>query len=355
MPSTESHDVAEAIDAGEPPERRSGADGPPASAVEAAWPHHTLLLLFVFLWGSNFVLAEVALREMAPISFSVSRFLVGGAAMVGILYAQRALRSRQSDTPVRLFPRIERRHWPRLLLVAVLGATLAPWLGIEGLGLTHGARASLWLALGPVLSTAIGYVLSTEQIGRAGYVGVVLAGLGTFALAIDGVRPEQGYWLGDLLLFGALLAAVAELHLIKPLASKYGAASMVAARTTIGGLLYLVIASPSLVGEPWGSLGLWTWIAILAGGAIGVGVGQWVKVRALHTLGPTRVVLYGNLVPLAALLIAWLAIGTIPSVLEGVAGVLIVVGSIFLQVVDGSASPGHAEERSSSPVPASAE
>jgi drug/metabolite transporter (DMT)-like permease len=296
------------------------------------------LLLFVFLWGGNFVLAEVALREMAPISFSVSRFLVGGAAMIGLLYAQRAVRARRRGDAVRLFPRIDRSDWPRLLLVAVLGATLAPWLGIEGLGLTHGARASLWLALGPVLSTGIGFVLRTEEIGRTGYVGVVLAGLGTFALAIDGVRPEQGYWLGDLLLLGALLAAVAELHLIKPLASKYGATSMVAARTTLGGLLYLLIASPSLVGEPWGSLGLWTWIAILAGGAIGVGVGQWVKVRALRTLGPTRVVLYGNLVPLAALLIAWLAIGTIPSILEGAAGALIVVGSILLQVLDRSAT-----------------
>ena len=306
------------------------------ATTEDAWPHHALLMLFVFLWGGNFVLAEVALREMAPISFSVARFLVGGAALIGLLYAQRALRSRRSSEAVRLFPKVERRHWPRLVLVGVLGATLAPWLGIEGLGLTHGARASLWLALGPVLSTAIGYFLRTERIGRAGYVGVVLAGLGTFALAVDGVRPEQGYWLGDLLLFGALLAAVAELHLIKPLAARYGATSMVAARTVIGGVLYLMIASPSLAGEPWGMLGAWTWIAILAGGAIGVGVGQWVKVRALRTLGPTRVVLYGNLVPLAALLIAWLAIGTIPSVLEGLAGVLIVVGSICLQVIDRS-------------------
>jgi drug/metabolite transporter (DMT)-like permease len=308
--------------------------GAPSRTAEAAWPHHAVLLLFVFMWGGNFILAEVALREMAPISFSVARFLVGGAAMISLLYAQRAVRARRTDAAVRLFPRIARDDWPRLALVALLGATLAPWLGIEGLGLTHGARASLWLALGPVLSTAIGYLLRTEQIGRTGYVGVTLAGLGTFALALDGVRPEQGYWLGDLLLFGALLAAVSELHLIKPLAARYGATSMVAARTTLGGLLYLLIAAPSLAGEPWGTLGLWTWVAILAGGAIGVGVGQWVKVRALRTLGPTRVVLYGNLVPLAALLIAWLAIGTIPSVLEGVAGGLIIVGSICLQVLD---------------------
>ena len=253
--------------------------------------------------------------------------------MLAILYSQCRIDARRNGS-FRFFPKIDRSDWPRLLLVSVLGATLAPWLGIEGLGLTHGARASLWLALGPVLSVGLGVVLSTERLGWMGFLGVTLAGLGTFALAIDGLDPERNYWLGDLLLFLALLMAVAELHLIKPLAARYGATSMVAMRTTIGGVLYLLVATPALVEEPWLALTGWTWIAILAGGAIGVGVGQWVKVRALHALGPTRVVLYGNLVPVAAMLLAWLTIGTDPSLLEIVAAVLIILGAISLQWLD---------------------
>ncbi|MEX0601133.1 MAG: DMT family transporter, partial [Rhodothermales bacterium] len=308
--------------------QHDGADG------EAAWPHHSLLLTFVMLWGGNFVLAEVALREMDPISFSVSRFLAGGIAMISILYLQLVIGAKEAAGRDRLFPRLRRKDWPRLLVVSVIGATLAPWLGIEGLGLTHGARASLWLALGPVVSCGLGYVMGTERIGWVGYVGIALAALGTLSLAIDGIRPGQSYWVGDILLFLALLMAVAELHLIKPLAARYGATAMVTARTAIGGLFYLLIASPSLVDEPWLTLDMWTWIAILFGGAVGVGVGQWVKVRALKTLGPTRVVLYGNLVPLAALWLAWITIGTIPSTLELLAGFLIVVGAICIQVFD---------------------
>ncbi len=303
---------------------------------EAAWPHHLLLLIFVGLWGGNFVLAEVALREMSPIGFSVSRFLVGGVAMIAMLYCQLFLGSGKASG-ARLIPRIEKKDWPRLLVVAVLGATLAPWFGIEGLGLTHGARASLWLALGPVLSWGLGYVLGTERIGRYGYVGIALAAMGTFALAFDGFRPDnlnKGYWLGDLLLVLALLMAVAELHFIKPLAARYGATAMVAARTAIGGMIYLLIALPALLGESWLNLDAWTWIAIVFGGAVGVGIGQWAKVRALRTLGPTRVVLYGNLVPLAALWLAWATIQTQPSALEILAGLFIVLGAICIQVLD---------------------
>ncbi|MDZ7719267.1 MAG: DMT family transporter [Balneolaceae bacterium] len=290
-------------------------------------------------WGANFILAEIALREMAPISFSVSRFAMGGIAMLAVLYAQVYVDAKRSGTTFQFFPRIEKKDWMRLLWVSVLGATLAPWLGIEGLGLTHGARASIWLALGPAVSTGLGYVLSTEKMGKIGYAGVILAGLGTLTLAYDGLFVEQGYWSGDLLLFIALVLTVIELHLIKPLARKYGSVSMVAMRTVIGGTLYLLIASPSLVQEDWLNLGMWTWIAILAGGAVGVGVGQWVKVRALRLLGPTRVVIYGNLVPIAALLIAWLSIGQNPSLYEILAGLLVIAGAICIQVIDTSRKP----------------
>lgn len=297
-------------------------------------PHHGLLFVFTFFWGANFILAEVALREMAPISFSVSRFAMGGVAMLVVMYLQCFYDAKKNGTPFRFFPAIEKKDRIRLLIVSVFGATLAPWLGIEGLALTHGSRASIWLALGPALSTGLGYLFSTENMGKYGYAGVVLAGLGTLVLAYDGLRPGQGYWLGDLFLIVALALTVIELHWIKPLARRYGPISMVALRTLIGGSLYLFIASPSLLQEQWLSFGFWTWFAILAGGAIGVGVGQWIKVRALRALGPTRVVIYGNLVPIATLFIAWLSIGKNPSPYESTAALLVIAGAICIQVVD---------------------
>lgn len=270
---------------------------------------------------------------------------MGGFAMLLVMYMQYRAEVTNSGGNTSFLPDVKKKDWPRLLLVSVIGATLAPWLGIEGLGLTHGARASLWLALGPAVSTAFGYLFSTERMGVYGYIGVILAGLGTVILAWDGIQPGQGYWFGDLILIVALVLTVIELHLIKPLAREYGSVPVVALRTAIGGSLYLIIASPALVEVTWLSLGLWTWIAILAGGAIGVGVGQWVKVRALKTLGPTQVILYGNMVPIAALLIAWLSIGENPSLMEIVSAVFIIAGAILIQIIDDKAGTIHPEDK----------
>lgn len=308
--------------------------------------HHSILVFFTFLWGANFILAEIALTGMAPISFSVSRFAMGGIALVLIMAYRHQSECRQKGRALSFLPDIQKKHWPRLLLISVIGATLAPWLGIEGLSLTHGARASLWLALGPAVSTACGYLFGTERMGVYGYTGVVLAMIGTAILAWDGIRPGHGYWLGDLILIVALILTVIELHLIKPLIREYGPIPVVTLRTVIGGTLYLIIASPSLVQEPWLSLSFWTWVAIIAGGAIGVGMGQWAKVRALKTLGPTQVVLYGNMVPITALLIAWLSIGEDPSLLEIISALFIISGAILIQVIDaGQQLEGEARRR----------
>jgi drug/metabolite transporter (DMT)-like permease len=316
-------------------------------SLRTAWPHHALLSVFVWLWGANFVLAEVALREMAPISFSVARFLMGGAALLVLLYT--LWPDPDDGAGGRLFPDVRTADWPRLLVVSVLGAALAPWLGIEGLDLTHSGRASLWLALGPVLSSAIGALAQTERIGRIGYFGIGLAGLGTFVLGADGLRPQQAYWAGDLLLLTALLLTIAEMHLIKPLVSRYGSVPVVALRTTVGGGLYALLATPVLVQESWLTLSPWAWGAILLGGSIGVGVGQWVKYRALPAIGPTRVVIYGNLVPVATLLLAWLTIETNPSGWELLAALLIVAGAFCLQGDDLRSAPA------SAPQPATAD
>ncbi len=308
-----------------PPELM-GTTGP----FSRPWQHHSLLALFTGIWGSNFILAEVALSEISPISFSVTRFATGAVTLFVVLCLQR----RYWSPEVRLIPTVESKDVLRLVLVAFMGALMAPWLGIEGLARSTGARASLWLALGPVISVAVGAVMRSERIGRMGYVGVGLAGLGGLVLALDGLHGSGQYIEGDILLLIALLFAVMELHLIKPLAVKYGSVSMVSARTAIGVVIYAIVAAPSLVAQPWVSMGGWTWIAILAGGGIGIGLGQWIKVRALDSIGPTRVVLYGNLVPVAALLIAWAALSAVPSIYETAAAILILTGAICLEMLD---------------------
>jgi drug/metabolite transporter (DMT)-like permease len=313
--------VSDTNEGSHPAETSSSRSGKRAPSL---LPHHLLLGSFTFVWGANFVLAEVALAELSPIAFSVARFAVA-AAVLTVFFGRRV--SDEGGGTLR----VARADLPRLFFAALLGGALGPWLGIEGLAHTHAGRASLFVAISPAVSAALGLLLGTEKLDRLAALGLAVTVAGALILAGDGLAATEPLWVGDAMLLGGVLAPVAEFHLLRPLVTAYGANRIVVLRTLIGVLIYLALASPVLGHQPWGSLTLMTWFAIVAGGAIGVGLGQWAKTRALGALGPTRVVVYGNLVPVATMLLAVVFRGTTPRSGEWVAGALVIAGAIVLQ------------------------
>jgi len=296
------------------------ADAPGSRAVPTArrpWVDHLAMGLFTFVWGANFVLAELALRQLSPIGFSVSRFVVATGALFALGQVALVRADDAGAGPVL------RRRPGMLLAVAVLGVVAAPWLGIEGLARTHAGRAALYVSIAPAVSLVVG----RRSLGdlRRPLLGAGLIVAGAALLVVD--PAETGVSLGDALLLVASLAVLADLHLMRPLALAFGPAHVSAWRTLVGGVLYVLVALPWLVREPWGELDAVTWVAVLAGGAIGVGLGQWVKARAVRTLGPTKVLAYFNLVPVTTLLLRAAWTGRVPTGLELAAGAVIIAGA----------------------------
>ena len=55
----------------------------------------------------------------------------------------------------------------------------------------------------------------------------------------------------------------------------------------------------------------------------------------VRVIGPTRTALYGNLQPLIALLAAWLSLGEVPTLWQGI-GAATIVGGVLLTRVPAS-------------------
>lgn len=291
------------------------------------------MTVFTLVWGSNFIFAELAVQEMTPLVFSAARFALGGATLVALYGISKWFNQRTKSTEANDI-KWTMRDLAVVYVAAMLGAVMAPWMGIEGLAHTNGARAALWLAFAPLVSGILGRRFRTEKLGVAGMVGVALGLVGGVVLAIDGIQSKADFWIGDLLLFGSVLAAVAELHLLKPILSKRSPIRVMMQRTVFGGLIYLLIALPAGVALPWTQLPDIVWIALAFGGVLAIGIGHWVQGSAIRTIGPTRVVLYHNVVPVIALLASALLVLGRPSFVELVAIVLIVLGIGMVQLTD---------------------
>jgi drug/metabolite transporter (DMT)-like permease len=154
----------------------------------------TALALMVFVWGVNFAVVKRALEAFDPLAFNALRYPIASAFVFVVLRAQGPL----------ALP--ERRDWPRILLLGVLGNVVYQMAFILGLDRTLAGHASLILALTPVFTAFLSSLTGHERPGPRTWLGAALAAAGVAlvtgsALTLGGGSKRA--LQGDLILLGA--------------------------------------------------------------------------------------------------------------------------------------------------------
>lgn len=288
----------------------AGARRPPAqSRIPVALP------ALVLIWGANFAVVKYALGDLRPLAFNSLRFLIA-SAVLGIFLA--AGRERV---------RVERRDWPAIVGLGLLGTTLYQALFIFGMDRTLAGNASLMLASGPVFTTLLSRVFRQERSS-----GVVLGGVGLSLLGIvlvvlggsKGVRFEAATLVGDLAILVAAAAWSGYTVGSTPLVHRYGVVPVTAATMWVGTLGLSLVSLPALLRQPWHAVGAGAWLALAYSGALGIATAYFLWYYSVRHIGATRTAVYTNFVPVVALLVAWLTLGEQPTALQlaGAAGIL---------------------------------
>ena len=103
-----------------------------------------------------------------------------------------------------------------------------------------------------------------------------------------------------------------------------------AAWTLVGGVVPLtVLAIPSLWATDWAAVNWLTWGSVVYAGVLAMVIAYLFWYRGVHEIGPTRTAMYSNLQPIVAVLVAWVALGEVPTVAQGL-GAATVIGGLYL-------------------------
>ena len=153
-----------------------------------------LALLAAALFGASTPLVQQAGTDVG--GWMTAALLYAGAAIAGLL-----LRSTTSQEAA-----LQRRHWPRLLLMALFGAVIGPAALAWGLQHTSGMSASLMLALESVFTVALSCLLYREQIDRRIALAIILLTSGGLFLVLDSAENGTSQVLGLLAVMGATVA-----------------------------------------------------------------------------------------------------------------------------------------------------
>ena len=131
------------------------------------------LLLTFTLWGSLYVVSKYVLGKLPPFTISFLRFLLAFAALSVI-----------DRHPGK---KLERRHYPYVLLIGIGGYFIAVGAQLLGTKYAGAATASLLNSMNPVTMSVFGAILLHEPLTGRKISGIVLSIIGVFIILGGGL------------------------------------------------------------------------------------------------------------------------------------------------------------------------
>lgn len=274
------------------------------------------LLLTATIWGLNFTVVKAALEEFEPLAFNALRFPCAALA-VGFLVR---------GIGRRLLP--PRKDWGIVLLLGIVGHVTFQMGFILGLDRTLTGNAALLLSTSPVWVLVISFAMGRERLNPA-ILGGVFATLAGMVILITGGAQELGTArAGDLFVLGAAVSWGAYTVFGRRMVRRRGALQMTA-WTLWAGMPFVVLAGvPDLVRTDWSSVSLQAWAGVVYAGVFAIGIAYLLWYRGVRRIGQTRTAVYQNLVPVIALISAWLWLAETPTTQQLVGAGVILSGIV---------------------------
>ena len=274
------------------------------------------------LFGATTPLAKLLLGSLSPFLLAGLFYLGSGLGLALTIGVRRMTRTQQ-DAP----PQQNENHigWPDLPWLAgaiAAGGVAGPALLMLGLGSTPAATGSLLLNLEGVFTALIAWVVFRENVDVQIFLGMVAIVAGGVLLSW-----QPGAAAGSMVPAGALLVAAAcacwaiDNNLTRRISTLDGM-TLACLKGLVAGPVNLLIALRT--GAAWPSLPA-TAAAMLTGFA-GYGVSLVLFVVALRNLGTARTGAYFSVAPLFGVTLSLILWPAMPSLLFGIAAVLMALG-----------------------------
>jgi drug/metabolite transporter (DMT)-like permease len=266
----------------------------------------------VVLWASAFVAIRHLGTELSAGPLSLARLLIGSVLLGLVLVVKRE--------PFRL---PQRRDWPLLLGCGAL------WFGVYNLALNAAERrldagtSAMLVHIAPLLVALLAGLTLGEGFPRQVLTGSLVAFGGVVLIGLSTSSGRAETW-GVVLCVTAAVSYAVGVVTQKPLLSRLPAAQVTWLACVIGTIVCLPYA-PALVREVGAAQpSTWWWVFYLGAFPTALGFTTWAYALSRTSAGRMGATTY--LVPMVAVLLAWVLLGETPAALALVGGALCLAG-----------------------------
>ncbi len=296
---------------------------PPAVAPAARPSFGTTdlgLLLMAAIWGINFTVVKAGISAMPPLAFNGIRVLLAAVVLLAVAFAVAGWRT---------FP--SRRDALALLAMGVLGNGIYQLMFIAGLSRTRAGIAALVIAAGPAWIAIISRLFGRERLPGRGWAGILLQMFGMLCVvASAGLLEADSTALrgAGFIMVGSIVWALFTV-MLQPYTARVHPLHLASLTLSSGAVLLFAIGWPSIRVLDFSTITPAAWGSVVYAGIGALVIAYLLFYRGVRTLGPTRTAMYGNLQPIIALLVAWVALNERPTLWQAAGGAIVMAGLLI--------------------------
>jgi drug/metabolite transporter (DMT)-like permease len=278
------------------------------------------LLLTAIIWGSNYSVIKLVLQEMPPRTFNGLRLLIASTVFLATIFATR----RRDDVA-----RLTARHWAVVVLLGIVGQFAYQMLFIAGLERTSVMNASIIIACTPAAVSIASAAVGHERLPLAHWLGTALSFLGVSLIVRGGAVAGVSSPAGDLMMIACVGCWTVYTVAGRPLLASYSPLVITGLSMAIGTALFLPFSVSDFARTPWADIRLLAWVCVVFSSLLALNFAYTAWYLGVRQLGSSRTSIYSNVVPVAALLVAMVALGERLAGIRLVGAVLVAAGVLL--------------------------
>ena len=260
-----------------------------------------LLLLMILIWGTNFSVVKVALRDFPEIPFNATRLAVATAVfLVAIRWTRDEARPR---------PAVTRTDWIELFFLGLVGTFLYQLCFVAGVRRTSVGNGSLIVGISPIVIAVMSAMAGHERISLLRWVGVFMALLGLYFVVGQGVEFSPQTLRGDLLMLGGVFCWATYSVGSQSILRRHSALVVIGFTFSFGAGMYVLMMVPTLMDVNWGAVSGFSWFLMVASALFALNLSYWIWYTGLKRLGGSRTSVYSYLTPIVAMIVAAIWLG----------------------------------------------
>jgi drug/metabolite transporter (DMT)-like permease len=270
------------------------------------------LTCVAMLWGGTFIAGRVIAFELPPQIAALMRFTIASILLIVIF--------------LKFEGTFKKISFKQHLLTAGMGLTGVFAYNIfffSALSYMEAGRTALFVSLSPILTIIAARILFKEKLSILNYFGVVLAFVGTLLVVTKGHLFSQlsaSFGTGELMMCCAVMSWVVYTLLCKKITDL--SPLVITTYSTLWGLLFLLISFMPAI-QTWRTFSFHPsiYLCILYLGALGTVLAFVWYAQGIAKIGTSRTIIFNNLVPLFAVLLAFLLLHepiTLPMLIGGI-------------------------------------